>query len=207
MARIDRVGDRTNFYSIGGGEGSDASKFRPRHITYVCGVCGNNTNGRIICDMLRMHDNAIVSWCVCTCEKLEPSILIEKDGQMITQLPNACEFKCQSEWPPELSALFSEAIKAYAAGAFTACTMVCRKLLMSCACHKGADDDKKFAYYVEYITNQVLTYPPAQKAIDAIREIGNEANHEIAFVGADDAKRAMKIVTYMLNTIYSFPAA
>jgi hypothetical protein len=37
--------------------------------------------------------------------------------------------------------------------------------------------------------------------------IGNEANQEIQFVAEPEAKRAMEIVTYMLNTVYAHPAA
>jgi hypothetical protein len=61
--------------------------------------------------------------------------------------------------------------------------------------------------YVTYITNTVLTFPKAKDSIDKIRDIGNDANHDVAFVAPDDARRAMQIVTYMLNTIYSLPAS
>ena len=60
---------------------------------------------------------------------------------------------------------------------------------------------------MEYITNTVLNFPKAKLAIDAIRQIGNEAAHEVQFIAEQDAKRAMDIVTYMLNTIYALPSA
>jgi hypothetical protein len=145
--------------------------------------------------------------CLCSCERREPSILIEKGGEIIQQLPNSCEFHSSDNWPPDLAKLYDEGAKSYAAGAFTASSMVCRKLLMACACHENADDGKPFTTYVDYITGTVLTFPRAKDAIDAIRTIGNEANHQVQFVGQGEAKRAMQIVTYMLNTIYSLPAA
>jgi len=123
------------------------------------------------------------------------------------QLPISCEFHSNSKWPPELAKLYDEAATAYAAGAFTASSMVCRKVLMSCACHEGDTDGKKFVDYVDYVTNTVLTFPKAKDAIDAIRTIGNEANHGVQFVEQDAAKRSLQIVTYMLNTIYTFPSA
>lgn len=126
---------------------------------------------------------------------------------MTSQLPIAREFHSGADWPTELSQLYDEAAKAYSAGAYTATTMVCRKLLMACACEKGADDGKTFVTYVDFITNNVLAYPAAKSSIDAIRAIGNEANHHVQFVNQSDATRAMKIVTYMLNTIYSLPLA
>lgn len=126
---------------------------------------------------------------------------------MLHQLPEAREFQAGEKWPPELEQLFDEAAKAYAAGAFTACALVCRKVLMACACQEGDTDGKHFADYVDYITNTVLTFPKAKDSIDKIRGIGNEANHKIRFVSRDDARRAMSIVSYMLTTIYSLPSA
>src|SRR5262249_44154088 len=107
----------------------------------------------------------------------------------------------------DLEQLYEEASKAFAAGAYTACAMVCRKLLMVCACHEGAQDGKQFVEYVKHITDSVLTFPKAKDSIDKIRSIGNDANHSIRFVIRDDAKRAMSIVTYMMNTIYSLPSS
>lgn len=129
------------------------------------------------------------------------------------QLPNAKQFQSDASWPTDLAALYDEASKAYSAGAFTSASMVCRKLLMSCACHEQASagepvqEGKSFVEYVDYLANRVLTFPKAKAAIDVIRSIGNEANHHVQFVSQTDAERSMVIVRHMLNTIYSFPAA
>ena len=56
---------------------------------------------------------------------------------------------------------------------------------MNCACHEGADKDLKFFKYVDYIVDTVLTIPRAKDAITAIKDIGNEANHEVQFVTQD----------------------
>lgn len=125
----------------------------------------------------------------------------------MTQYPHASDFNPGENWPPDLSKLYEEAARSYSAGAFTAASMVCRKLLMACACHEKADEGRQFVEYVDYITGTVLTFARARDAIDAIRTIGNEANHHVQFVTADEAKRAMQVMTYMLNTIYSLPSA
>ncbi len=85
--------------------------------------------------------------------------------------------------------------------------MVCRKLLMVTACMKGETDGKRFVEYVQYITDKVLQYPDAKAPITRIKDIGNDANHDASLVNEADAKRAIQIVTYMLDTIYSLPAA
>lgn len=182
---------------------------QPRHKTYSCGAseCGKTTNGRVMASMKRESDGATIHWLVCSCPKEEPTIQVERGGAMVTQIPEAREFQAGEKWPPELEQLFEEASKAYAAGAYTAASMVCRKLLMACACHEGDTDGKNFTDYVDYIINTVLTFPKAKDSIDKIRGIGNEANHKIKFVSRDDARRALSIITYMLTTIYSLPSA
>jgi hypothetical protein len=183
------------------------SGVKPKHMTYQCGACGQTTNGRVLCDVTRISDGYTVVWCLCSCKKEEPAILVTLDERITVQHPTAREFHSHENWPPDLAKLYDEGAKAYSVGAHTASTMVCRKLLMSCACHEGASDGKPFVEYVTHITEKVLSFPKAKQAIDAIRTIGNEANHDVQFVSADDAKRAMHIVTYMLNTIYALPSA
>jgi hypothetical protein len=180
--------------------------YRPKYREYQCGACGNSTTGRVLCDVER-SDGAMVQWCQCSCDKKEPTIIVDKAGVLLSQLPMANEFSVSDKWPPDLAKLYEEGAKSLSAGAYTACAMVCRKLLMATACHEGDTDGKGFVEYVKYITDTVLTFPKAKDAIDKIRGIGNEANHNVAFVSPDDARRAMQIVTYMLNTIYSLPAA
>lgn len=201
--------NNVNFYSLNQQEHAQTNQrgITPKHVSFTCGKCGQATNGRVVADLKREDDGATVSWCVCTCPKEEPTILIERGGQIVAQYPDAQEFQPDEKWPPELTQLYEEASKAFAAGAYTACTMVSRKLLMVCACQEGATDGKNFTEYVTHITDTVLTFPKAKDAIDKIRTIGNEANHTIRFVTREDAKRALSIVTYMLNAIYALPNA
>jgi hypothetical protein len=137
---------------------------------------------------------------------MEPAVFVSKDGVDSMQQPMPRTFHTDPNWPTDLARLYDEAALSFAAGAYTSASMVCRKLLMAAACHEGDTDGKKFAQYVDFITNTVLTYPKAKTAIDKIRDIANEANHKIDFVTPADATKAMQIVTYMLNAIYSLPA-
>jgi hypothetical protein len=180
----------------------------PIHHQYVCGACGIPTNGRVVCAMVREGKSAEILWCVCACAQCEPAILIyDAANEMLTQLPIAKEFKSRGAWPVDLASLYDEAATAYGAGAFTACAMVCRKLLMVTACNKGETDGKRFVEYVQFITDKILQFPDAKAPITKIKDIGNDANHDASLVNKADAERAMKIVTYMLDMIYSLPAA
>lgn len=180
---------------------------KPTHVQMDCGACGKSTNARVIAKCQRQKDGASILWTICACDREEPSMLLSRGGVEFAQFPEAKHFQAGERWPADLAQLYDEAAKSFAAGAYTASTMVARKLLMATACKEGDQDGKQFAVYVDYITNTVLTFPKAKDSIDRIRKIGNEANHSIQFVGRDDAKKAMDIVTYMLNTIYSLPTA
>ncbi|HEY3967079.1 MAG TPA: DUF4145 domain-containing protein [Planctomycetaceae bacterium] len=181
--------------------------FKPTHATFECGACGKATQGRVVGAMIRKSDGKELLWCMCSCDRQEPTVLVKQGETLISQSPISKEFHPNDRWPKDLAALYDEAAKSYSASAFTACAMVCRKVLMATACAEGDEDGKGFVDYVNYITESVLTFPRAKTAIDSIRSIGNEANHKVTIITRDDAKRAMQIVTYMLDTIYALPTA
>lgn len=212
MAKTDNSpSSRVDFYVMSQEEWhalqQHGGAIKPKHTSIDCGACGKPTNARVVATCQRKADGAVISWCVCTCEREEPTMVLSRGGTAFAQLPEAKHFQPGERWPQDLSQLYDEAAKSFAAGAYTATTMVARKLLMATACKEGDTDGKQFAPYVDFITGTVLTFPKAKEAIDKIRKIGNEANHSVQFVSRDDAKRAMEIVTYMLNTIYSLPTA
>jgi len=190
---------------------------RPQYQEYVCSECGSAVHGRIVCDLIKKSDGHLVLWCLCPCEG---ATIIEKDGdQIIRQVPASREFRAGGKWPTDLARLFDEAAKAYSAQAYTVSALGCRKLLMACACHEDSQasagdpakktlkDGQAFTDYVDYIVGIALPFPRARASIDAIRTIGNDATHKIDFVTQPDAERAMKIVTYMLDALYSLPTA
>jgi hypothetical protein len=129
------------------------------------------------------------------------------------QMPTARQFHADAAWPDDLKVLYEEAAKSYSAGAFTSSSLMCRKILMSCVCHEQAQNGKEvkeretFKYYVDYLTNEVLTFQRAKAAIDKIRDIGNDATHKVQSVSQPDAERSLKIIGYLLTTLYSLPQA
>lgn len=180
---------------------------RPKHVPIECGSCGSSTNARVVASAQRKADGMTIMWCVCACEKEEPCVLMTRAGNTVSQFPQSRHFTPGERWPSDLVQLYDEAAKSYSAEAYTAATMVARKLLMAIACKEGATDGKPFVEYVDYITTRVLAYPKAKDSIDRIRLIGNDANHSLQFVSRDDARRAIEIIGYIMNTIYSLPSA
>ena len=64
----------------------------PRYKSYLCGACGSSTNGRVLCDIRRPVDSSLVSWMVCGCEQMEPTVIVIAPNENTTQIPVAAQF-------------------------------------------------------------------------------------------------------------------
>ncbi len=102
--------------------------------------------------------------------------------------------------------LYNESRDSYSQGAFTATILCCRKLLMHIAVSKGAEKNKKFIEYVEFLATAGYIPPGASAWVDKIRTKGNEANHEIVIMNKDDATDLLSFCTMLLKIIYEFPS-
>ena len=72
---------------------------------------------------------------------------------------------------------------------------------------KGAQSDKSFIEYVQFLADKNYIPPDAKDWVDLIRQKGNEANHEISIMKSDDAKDLIDFSGMLLRLIYEFPAA
>ena len=107
--------------------------------------------------------------------------------------------------PETVGELYREARDAIGANAPHAAVMVCRKLLMHVAVEKGARPGETFAAYVQYLADNGYVSPGSTEWVDEIREIGNDANHEIFDITVDEARGAVDFVAMMLQIVYEFP--
>lgn len=194
--------DEIRFHPLTHEEIRSADYACPVYEDYTCGECCKPVHGRVIASA--NDERLTVLWTICSCG--QPSCLILDGGYITGQWPMPKEYSPSKEWPEDLRRLFEEAALAFAGGAHTAVSMVCRKLLMVCACLEGDSDGKSFLNYVDFITKNVLSFPKAKTAIDKIRAIGNDANHDVAFVSAADAMTSLNIVKSLLDAIYKLPA-
>ena len=81
--------------------------------------------------------------------------------------------------PENIYALYSECRTCYANQCYTASQMIARTILMHIAVEQGAEENKGFAYYVEYLENNGYIPPNGKVWVDFIRSSGNAANHEL----------------------------
>lgn len=101
--------------------------------------------------------------------------------------------------PDQLARLYDEARDAASVSAYTACAMVARKVLMNLAVLEGAEENKSFQFYVDYLANNGFVPPRGRPWVDKIRTQGNTATHEIEIVSPEDAKGVMFLLENLLR--------
>jgi hypothetical protein len=103
-----------------------------------------------------------------------------------------------------VDSLYKEARRCFAANAFTASTMIARKILMNLAVQHGANYSLKFIEYVDFLEKNNWVPPNGKKWVDKIRQKGNEANHEINLINKSDAEQILKFLEMLLKFNYEF---
>jgi hypothetical protein len=83
--------------------------------------------------------------------------------------------------------------------------LCCRKLIMNIAVNKGAEENKTFAFYVEYLARENWIPPGNREWVDHVRQMGNEATHEIKLMTNETSEELLNFLTIMLKFMYEFP--
>jgi hypothetical protein len=78
----------------------------------------------------------------------------------------------------QVAVIYAEARQCTSSGEYMAAVMLCRKLLMNTAVQQGAKKNQSFQAYVTYLNDNGFVPANGKKWVDAIRQKGNEANHE-----------------------------
>lgn len=121
------------------------------------------------------------------------------------QIPGAIYGMEVNYLPDDINIAYTEARKCFSVDAFTSSVLCCRKILMSIACEKGADEGKKFEYYVDYLNTNSYIPPNGREWVDRIRKLGNQATHKLEMKSKEDAELAITFTSMLLKFIYEFP--
>jgi DNA-directed RNA polymerase subunit RPC12/RpoP len=167
--------------------------------TYVCGHCGNS-----IASQLGYYGTSgstrVATIYIChQCNK--PTFFYQdiqvpgaQFGQAVKHIPDA-----------NVEKLYDEARTCFSVNAFTSSVMCCRKLLMNIAVSEGATEGLSFVEYVNYLNDNNFIPPKGKAWVDAIRKLGNEANHSIEFKNPDEARLIITFTEMLLKFIYEMP--
>ena len=165
--------------------------------TYQCGHCGATT-GSIHGYITNQTPGATIYMCG-GCN--QPTYFTE-----LRQVPSPIAGNPVDKLPIEIHQLYEEARKCTSLGAYTACVLCCRKMLMHIAVECGAKAGESFLSYVEFLAEKGYVPPNGSIWVDHIRKRGNEANHEIGLMSQDDAQELINFLEMLLKFIYEFPA-
>lgn len=174
--------------------------------TYECGYCGSivsSAQGMSLNKQAQYNDyrNTIPQGVfICTNCKLPSFIYMDQ------QVPGNRFGSSVKNVPDSVNSIYEEARSSFSVNAYTAVVLLCRKLLMHVAVDLGADGNKNFVHYVSYLYDNHYVTANSSEWVDAIRNFGNNANHEIVINTKDDAEKMIKFSEMILRTNYEYPA-
>ena len=168
------------------------SGFNYNTLEYTCGYCHKPTSGFIVA----RHAQLDVQWLICL-NCLHGSVRDEWGiypqpllGDDVIGLPEL------------ISSAYDEARKSLSSQSYTACELMCRKILMNVSVDKGANAGQSFTSYIDYIQQQGYITPPMSGWVDIIRKNGNESNHEIKSPDKKRAESTLSFITQLLKLVY-----
>ncbi|WP_443660141.1 DUF4145 domain-containing protein [Clostridium algidicarnis] len=136
------------------------------------------------------------------CHKCKAPTHFNKEGK---QVPGSLYGENVLYLPQDVGEVYNEARKCFSVKAFTSAVLCCRKILMNISCEKGADEGKKFEYYVNYLNDKGYIPPDGKEWVDKIRKLGNQATHKLEIKSQEDAELAINFTSMLLKLIYEFP--
>jgi hypothetical protein len=107
--------------------------------------------------------------------------------------------------PDIVSEAYEEARRCMSVNAYTATTLLCRKLLMNVAVQEGESAGKKFTEYIDFLEKNGYIPPKGKPWADQIRKFGNIATHEIRIPTQTEAEQAIAFVEMLLLFVYEMP--
>ncbi|MBA3713160.1 MAG: DUF4145 domain-containing protein [Pyrinomonadaceae bacterium] len=171
---------------------------------FVCGYCGAHTgpNRGYYPEGHRSDqctDGTYRTIYICTyCES--PTYFLGEQ-----QTPGVATGNPLKHLPAIVAEAYDEARKCMSVGAYTAASLLCRKLLMNVAVAEGAKPGEHFIVYVNYLDSSGYIPPKGKPWVDRIRDLGNIATHEIKITNQPDAEQALTFIEMLLSFVYEMP--
>lgn len=175
-------------------------------VTYTCGYCGSRVTSNEgmylgqLSNVGTLHNNLPQGVFICTNCKL-PSFIYNG-----IQVPGVNFGNSVNNIPDNVNSVYEEARKSFSVGAYTGVILLCRKLLMHVGVNFGAEENKNFVYYVNYLKDNHYVSQNSGEWIDSIRKFGNVATHQIVVNTKEDAEKMIKFCEMLLKMNYEYPA-
>ena len=168
-------------------------------LDYKCGHCDRYVSGRVVNIYTREPGRADlphIQFIIC------PSCIkgsLWQEGKII---PGTKPGEKLEGLPIEIENAYQEARSCFSINAFTACDLLCRKILMHVGVNKGAEEGKSFISYLNFLEDQGYITPIIKEWADLIREIGNQSTHELIPPDKNRTKATLMFTMELLRIIY-----
>lgn len=176
------------------------------NFTYTCGYCGSRVTSErgmsLNIDNGAGYSYNSVSQGVYICPNCKYPTFIYED----MQVPGNNYGNSVAHVSKEVEDVYNEARKSFSVAAYTGSILLCRKLLMHVAVDFGAEENKNFVYYVNYLKDNHYVSQNSGEWIDSIRKFGNVATHQILVNTKEDAEKMIKFCEMLLKMNYEYPA-
>jgi hypothetical protein len=167
---------------------------------YATGDCPNcGAHQFIVIAITVAHDRA---WLRCISCRL--AVVVNGGVASPSQKP----LRVPSGLPADEGEVWNEVRECLGVGAYTAAVMLCRKLLMHIAVGHGlqAKNEKDFApnftQCVDHLLSEGVVTARMKPWIDRIKDVGNEANHELAPVSKESALDVATFTQKLMELAY-----
>ena len=107
--------------------------------------------------------------------------------------------------PETIQHAYTEARKTFSFECYTACNLLCRKILMNVAVDKGAPEGKGFVQYIDYMSEEGHIANAMRQWVDKIKDSGNEATHKIDSSDSKSTETTLTFTTILLKNLYEAP--
>lgn len=109
--------------------------------------------------------------------------------------------------PNAIDTIYREVNTAIGSGCYTAAVGLARTAINHIAVDKGADENKNFQYYVQYMVDNHFVPPNAHNWVDKIRIMANESVHDLRIWKCNDAVTIGQFLMYLLIFVYELPSS
>ncbi len=163
---------------------------------YICGYCGNQVGTH----KGYLHNDGTANIYICSTCGL-PTFFY---GRL--QFPGPIIGRNILHLPQNVESLYKEMRDDIKNSSYTSAILIGRKLIMHLAVDiAGAAEGETFIKYIEHLKNSGYIPPNGSKALDYIRKLGNEKNHEIKIGTKDESEKIIKFVEMLLIFMYEIP--
>jgi hypothetical protein len=184
-----------NTYNFGGSKWRNPETFIS--LSFICWNCNNN----VASDKGYRTEDANSKKKIYICPYCKAPNVFDMNGKIILSPLIGREIE---KLPENIMNVYDEVRKCMQSTCFTGAVMLMRKIIMNIAVHEGAGKNKSFVEYINYLCDNGIVHKKSKNKADSIRELGNNANHEIENRTEEEAQNCFEFIELLLMENYEF---